>query len=73
LVAPKGQCTNCRRRVLQRLSARAVFLVDARYGCGRERLTGARVRVVGRCVGREPCLLIRAQRSLPDGIAVAVG
>ena len=73
LVAPKGLCTNCRRRVRQRLSARAVFLIDARYGCGRESRTGASVRVVGRHVGREPCLLVCAPRSCPDGLAVAVG
>jgi hypothetical protein len=73
MVAPKGLCTNRRRRVRQRLSARAVFLIDARYGCARESLTGGRVRVVGRGVGAVPGLVFRAPRSCPADLAMAVG
>jgi len=72
-VAPECQCTNHRRRARQSLSARAVFLLDARYVCGRESITGGRVRVVGRHVGREPCVLVCAPRSRSDDLAVAVG
>jgi hypothetical protein len=63
----------CCRSLRFSYSCRAMFLIDARYVCGRESLTGGRVRAVGRHVGREPCLRVCAPRSLPNGLAVAVG
>jgi hypothetical protein len=73
LVAPKGQCTNHTRRAAQSPLARAVFQLDAWPGNGPRSLVDARVRVVGRHVGRGPCLLVCAPRSCPDGLAAAVG
>jgi hypothetical protein len=60
MVAPKCQCTNRLRRVRQRLSARAVFLLNTGSADGPQSRTCAHVRVVGRGVRQGLDRLVRA-------------
>ncbi len=73
MVAPKGQCTNGRRRVRQSLPTCAVFLLDAGYGNGSRNRPGADVRFVGQGVGPMAVRLFRAPQAVLRGSAVTVG